>query len=59
DEEIPREEPFDEKPKTNIGETPVVDNKCQYFMGKDYANSYEKDFEFIEKFDEGFCFIYH
>jgi len=22
-------------------------------MGKDYSNSYEKDFEFIDKFDEG------
>ncbi|CAF3547959.1 unnamed protein product [Rotaria socialis] len=54
DEEIPQHEPLDETPKTNIGETPVVDNKCQYFMGKDYANSYEKDFEFIEKFDEDY-----
>jgi hypothetical protein len=26
-------------------------------MGKDYSNSYEKDFEFIEKFDEGFFYF--
>ncbi|CAF3214829.1 unnamed protein product [Rotaria sp. Silwood2] len=56
DEDIPQE-PIDEKPKTIIGVTPVLDKKCRYFMGKDYSNSYEKDFEFIEKFDEGFHFI--
>jgi phospholipase D1/2 len=49
DEEIPCEEP-----KTIVGVTSVVDSKCRYFLGKDYSNSYEKDFEFIEKFDEGF-----
>ncbi len=54
DETIPQEEPMDEKPRTIIGVTPVVDNKTRFFMGKDYSNSYEKDFEFIEKFDEGF-----
>ncbi|CAF0819823.1 unnamed protein product [Adineta steineri] len=53
DEEIPME-PIDEKPKTIIGITPVADDKCRYFMGKDYSNSYEKDFEFIEKFDEDY-----
>jgi hypothetical protein len=56
DEEMPCEEPADEKPKTIVGVTPVVDKKCRYFLGKDYSNSYEKDFEFIEKFDEGFHF---
>jgi hypothetical protein len=35
----------------------VVDNKSRYFLGKDYSNSYEKDFEFIEKFDEGLILI--
>ncbi|CAF3996900.1 unnamed protein product [Rotaria sordida] len=53
DEEVPQE-PIDEKPKTIIGVTPVVDKKSRYFMGKDYSNSYEKDFEFIEKFDEDY-----
>jgi hypothetical protein len=28
-------------------------------VGKDYSNSYEKDFEFIEKFDEGFSFLFY
>jgi len=53
DEQIPPEEPADEKPRTIVGVTPVADNKSRYFMGKDYSNSYEKDFEFIDKFDEG------
>jgi hypothetical protein len=57
DEEIPSEEPEDEKPKTVIGVTPVADTKSRFFMGKDYSNSYEKDFEFIEKFDEGLLVI--
>ena len=43
----------DEQPETIIGVTPVADKKCRYFLGKDYSNSYEKDFEFIDKFDEG------
>ncbi len=59
DEQIPQEEPMDEKPRTIIGVTPVVDNKTKFFMGKDYSNSYEKDFEFIEKFDEGFYFYFY
>lgn len=42
-----------EEPKTIVGVTPVVDEKCRFFLGKDYSNSYEKDFEFIDKFDEG------
>ena len=47
DELIPTEEPPDEKPKT------VVGDKSRFFLGKDYSNSYVKDFEFIDKFDEG------
>ncbi|CAF1532412.1 unnamed protein product, partial [Adineta ricciae] len=54
EEEIPKSEPGDEKPKTIVGVTPVVDDKCRFFLGKDYSNSYEKDFEFIEKFDEDY-----
>lgn len=50
---MPIEAPDAEKPKTIIGVTSVADKKCRYFMGKDYSNSYEKDFEFIDKFDEG------
>jgi hypothetical protein len=55
---MPTGEPIDEKPTSIIGVTPVVDKKCRFFLGKDYSNSYEKDFEFIEKFDEGFYFIF-
>ena len=48
------QEPIDEKSITIIGDvTPLSDSKYRYFIGKDYSNSYEKDFEFIEKFDEG------
>jgi hypothetical protein len=47
------DEPSDKKPKPIIGVTPVIDNKCRFFIGKDYSNYYEKDFESIEKFDEG------
>ncbi|CAF4325543.1 unnamed protein product, partial [Rotaria sp. Silwood2] len=46
------QEPIDEKPRTIIGVTPVLDKKCRYFMGKDYANPYDKDFGCLEKFDE-------
>ncbi|CAF4844628.1 unnamed protein product [Rotaria sp. Silwood1] len=51
DEEISRE-PIDEKPTTIIDETPVVDKKYRYFMGKDYANPYDQDFANLDKFDE-------
>ncbi|CAF4172153.1 unnamed protein product, partial [Adineta steineri] len=44
----------DEKPKTIVGVTPVVDDKTRFFLGKDYSNYYEKDFEFVEKFDEDY-----
>ena len=54
DEDIPIEEPADEKPKTIIDETSVVNNKTRFFLGKDYSNSYPKDFEFIDKFDEDY-----
>jgi hypothetical protein len=54
---MPIEEPSDEKPKTVVGVTPVLDTKSRFFMGKDYSNSYEKDFEFIDKFDEGLILI--
>jgi len=44
----------DEKPKTVIGITPVAEDKHRLFLGKDYSNSYRKDFEFIEKFEEDY-----
>ena len=42
-----------EEPKSFIGPSPVVDTKHRYFVGKDYSNPYEKDFETLEKYAEG------
>ena len=52
DEEV--DEVSDERPKPIVGVTPVADSKCQFFLGKDYSNYYQKDFEFVEKYDEGY-----
>jgi len=54
EQDISNDEPTDEKPKTIVGVTPVVDDKCRFFLGKDYTNFYQKDYESIEKYDEGF-----
>lgn len=55
DEEEEEEEDDDEgKSVPSPDVTPVIDNKTRFFLGKDYSNSYVKDFEFIDKFDEGF-----
>jgi hypothetical protein len=32
---------------------PVPDGRYRYFIGKDYSNPYDKDFEFVDKYDEG------
>lgn len=40
-----------------IGTTPVAESEHRLFLGKDYSNSYRKDFEFIEKFEEGFSYL--
>lgn len=42
----------EEKPEEPTPAT-VLDTKHRYFIGKDYSNSYEKDFEFLEKYSEG------
>ena len=44
-----------EEPRTIIGTTPVAEGEHRLFLGKDYSNSYRKDFEFIEKFEEGWA----
>jgi hypothetical protein len=31
----------------------VTNDKCRFFLGKDYSNSYKKDFQSVERFDEG------
>ena len=35
----------DEQPRTIIGTTPVTETQHRFFLGKDYSNSYQKDFE--------------
>jgi hypothetical protein len=42
-----------EEPQPIIGPVPGLDTKHRYFIGKDYSNPYEKDFEVLEKFNEG------
>jgi len=42
-----------EEPQPIIGPAPGLDTKHRYFIGKDYSNPYEKDFEFLEKYREG------
>jgi len=53
DEEDSEEEEKPEEPEPIIGPTPGLDTKHRYFIGKDYSNPYEKDFETLEKFSEG------
>ena len=42
-----------EEPKPVIGSLSIIDTKHRYFVGKDYSNLYEKDFEMLENFGEG------
>jgi hypothetical protein len=42
-----------EEPQQIIGPAPGLDTKHRYFIGKDYSNPYEKDFEILEKYNEG------
>jgi hypothetical protein len=48
DEEIPPESP-------EVAKDPsfTVDTANRYFIGKDYSNQYQKDFETLDKFSEG------
>ncbi|CAF3892149.1 unnamed protein product [Adineta steineri] len=48
DEEIPEEQP------AFVGPSPVVDTKTRYFIGKDYSNPYEKDFNALDKYSEDY-----
>ena len=45
----------EEKPekRPSAGPSPVIDTKHRYFVGKDYSNPYERDFEFLDRFSEG------
>ncbi len=42
-----------EDPRSSIGPSSVIDTKRRYFIGKDYSNTYEKDFETLDKYSEG------
>ncbi|CAF1153090.1 unnamed protein product [Adineta ricciae] len=53
-EEDSEDEEKPEEPQSIIGPSPVIDTKHRYFIGKDYSNPYEKDFEVLEKFSEDF-----
>jgi phospholipase D1/2 len=46
------EEQFKE-PQSSINPSSVIDTKRRYFIGKDYSNPYEKDFETLDKYSEG------
>jgi hypothetical protein len=56
-EEDSEDEEKPEEPQSFIGPSPVLDTKHRYFIGKDYSNLYEKDFQFLEKFSEGYLLI--
>ncbi len=56
-EEDSEEEETPEEPQSIIGPSTVLDTKHRYFIGKDYSNPYEKDFETLEKFSEGYLLI--
>lgn len=43
-----------EEPRGFVGPSPVVDTKHRYFVGKDYSNPYERDFEYLDRYSEGF-----
>ena len=47
------DEEYDEEPQVYPESTPEFDTKRRYFIGKDYSNPYEKDFETLDKFSEG------
>ncbi|CAF1019078.1 unnamed protein product [Rotaria sordida] len=53
-EEDSEDEERPEEPQSFIGPSPVIDTKHRYFIGKDYSNSYEKDFELLERHTEDF-----
>ncbi|UJR16391.1 hypothetical protein I4U23_003294 [Adineta vaga] len=52
EEENSEDEEKPEEPQSIIGPSPVIDTKHRYFIGKDYSNPYEKDFEILEKYAE-------
>lgn len=57
-EEDSDDEEKNEEPSAFIGPSPVIDTKHRYFIGKDYSNPYEKDFETLDKYSEGNNFLF-
>lgn len=47
-----------EESPASIEPIPTVDRKQRYFIGKDYANAYEKDFAALERYNEGDIFLW-
>jgi len=45
----------DEDEEVKLDELTI--NRAHFFIGKDYSNYYKKDFESVEKFDEGLTFL--
>jgi len=52
DDDSEDEENRDKLPIPNVP-LPVMDTKHRYFIGKDYSNAYERDFETLERYSEG------
>jgi len=60
DEEDSDDEEQLERPRPITDLSSVIDTKRRYFIGKDYSNPYEKDFETLDKFSEGnLLFFYY
>ncbi|CAF4116815.1 unnamed protein product, partial [Rotaria sordida] len=43
-----------EESQSAIGQSSEIDRKQKFFIGKDYSNVYEKDFETLEKYSEDY-----
>ncbi|UJR30086.1 hypothetical protein I4U23_017627 [Adineta vaga] len=48
------EEELSEEPQIFTGPSHTADTTQRYFIGKDYSNLYQKDFETLEKFSEDY-----
>lgn len=53
DEEDSEDEERPEESSAFAEPAPVVDTKHRYFIGKDYSNPYERDFETLDRYSEG------
>ncbi len=46
------------EPQSVTAPSIVIDRKHRYFIGKDYSNCYEKDFDTLDRYGEGNFFYY-